>query len=210
MIARDLRGRGIKDERLLDAFRRVDRARFVPEVYRKDAYEDRPLHLTHGQTISQPYIVAVMTDRLKLTGTEKVLEIGTGSGWQTALLAELAREVWTVERLRPLAERAKKKLRGLGCKNIKFIVGDGSLGQPEGAPFDRILAAAGGPRLPSAWKEQLAEGGRLVAPVGPPDDQYLVTAVKHGGKLKCRRDLACRFVLLLGEAGFAAGTKLPA
>jgi protein-L-isoaspartate(D-aspartate) O-methyltransferase len=202
MIEYDLLRRGINDERLLAAIRRVDRGKFVTELEKPKAYADHPLHLTHGQTISQPYIVALMTDCLRLTGTEKVLEVGTGSGWQTALLAELAREVWTIERLEPLATMAEDRLTEMGYKNIRYFLQDGSLGYPSGAPFDRIIASAGCPKVPPSWEAQLAEGGRLVAPVGSPEDQYLCIGVKQNGRLVQETGISCRFVLMLGKEGF--------
>jgi len=159
---------GIHSARVLDAMARVDRARFVPAELRRDADGDFPLPIGFGQTISQPFVVAYMTERLGLTGGERVLEVGTGSGYQTALLALLAREVFSVEIIPELADRARGVLLGeLGLGNVSLRVGDGALGWPEGAPFDRILVGAAAPDVPEALVEQLARGGRMILPVGP-------------------------------------------
>jgi len=206
MVAYDLGERGIP-ARILDAFRKVDRIRFVPEFQREQAYEDRALPLTYGQTISQPYMVALMLQALQLNGPEKVLEIGTGSGYQTALLAQLCREVWTVERLEPLATTAEDRLDGLGYRNVRYRLGDGSLGWPEGAPFDRIVVSAACPAVPPALIEQLAEGGLLVAPVGSAETQDLVIGTKRNGQLETRRDTPCVFVRLIGAQGFPQGAE---
>jgi protein-L-isoaspartate(D-aspartate) O-methyltransferase len=203
MVEHELKARGIGG-RLLAAFGKVDRVRFVPELQREHAYEDRALPLTYGQTISQPYMVALMIEALQLSGAEKVLEIGTGSGYQTALLAELSREVWTVERLEPLATTAEDRLELLGYRNIRYRLGDGSLGWPEGAPYDRIIVSAACPSLPDALVAQLGEGGVLVAPVGPPDRQDMVIARRKDGKLETRRDTGCLFVRLIGAQGYQA------
>ena len=206
MVEFDLGERGIQP-RVLDAFRKVDRVHFVPEYQREQAYEDRALPLTYGQTISQPYMVALMLQALKLEGPEKVLEIGTGSGYQTALLANLCREVWTVERLEPLATTAEDRLDGLGYRNIHYRLGDGSLGWPDGAPYDRILVSAACPAIPAALIGQLAEGGLLAAPVGTHESQDLVIGTKRGGQLETRRDTPCVFVRLVGEQGFPQGAE---
>ncbi|MCZ7648396.1 MAG: protein-L-isoaspartate(D-aspartate) O-methyltransferase [Planctomycetota bacterium] len=206
MVEGDLRDRGISDRRVLDAFRKVDRAAFVPEYLREQAYTDRALQLSHGQTISQPYMVALMLQALKLCGTEKVLEIGTGSGYLTALLAELAREVWTVERIEFLATTAEDRLTDLGYANIRYRLGDGSLGWPEEAPYDRIVVSAACPRIPKALEEQLAESGLLVAPVGSAQEQELLTATRRGGKLETRAGPSCIFVRLIGQNGFSGET----
>lgn len=201
MVEYDLGERGIP-ARILDAFRKADRIHFVPEFQREQAYEDRALPLTYGQTISQPYMVALMLQALKVDGSEKVLEIGTGSGYQTALLAQLCREVWTVERLEPLATAAEDRLDRLGYRNVRYRLGDGSLGWPEGAPFERIVVSAACPAIPPALVGQLAEGGWLAAPVGNAEAQDLVIATKRGGQLETRRDTPCVFVRLIGEQGF--------
>jgi protein-L-isoaspartate(D-aspartate) O-methyltransferase len=203
MVEFDLKARGIRG-RVLEAFQKVDRISFVTELQRERAYEDRALPLTYGQTISQPYMVALMLEALQVRGPEKVLEIGTGSGYQTALLAELCREVWTVERIEPLATSAEDRLLALGYRNIRYQLGDGSLGWAEGAPYDRIIVSAACPSLPDALVAQLGEGGILVAPVGPPDRQDLVIGVKREGKVESRRDTGCVFVRLIGAQGYSA------
>ena len=203
MVEQDLKGRGIGDPRVLAAFRKVDRARFVTALEASHAYEDRALSLTHGQTISQPYMVAIMLQELQFTGKEKVLEIGTGSGYQTALLQELGGEVWTVERLEPLATGAEDRLEALGYTGIRFRLGDGTEGWPEWAPYDRIVVSAACPEIPAPLCEQLAEGGRLAAPVGPPQGQELVIGVKRKGRLERRYSTSCVFVRLIGKHGFS-------
>jgi len=202
MVEYDLRERGIKDARVLDVFRRVDRKHFVPEMDRKRAYDDRALILSHGQTISQPYMVALMTEALQLSGTEKVLEIGTGSGYQTAVLASLASDVFTVERIEFLATTAEDRLLDLGFKNIRYFLGDGSRGWTDHAPYDRIIVTAATPKIPQPLIDQLNEGGILVVPVGPPLSQELVVATKKNGKLEERRALECLFVKLIGSEGY--------
>jgi protein-L-isoaspartate(D-aspartate) O-methyltransferase len=201
MLEEHLRKRGIVG-RVLEAFRQVDRARFVPATQRESAYDDRALSITHGQTISQPYMVAMMLRALEFIGTEKVLEIGTGSGYQTALLSELAREVHTVERIEYLATTAEDLLRGLGYQNIHFRLGDGSLGWPEHGPYDRIVVSAACPALPPALVEQLGEGGLIAAPVGPPEGQELVIGRKEKGRLQVRNEGGCIFVRLVGAQGY--------
>jgi len=203
MVEGDLHGRGIRDGRVLRAFKTVDRALFVPEFHRDRAYQDRALPLTHGQTISQPYMVALVLEALKCTGEEKVLEVGTGSGYQTALLAEMVREVWTVERIEYLATQAEDRLLDLGYKNVHYRLGDGSLGWPEAAPFDRIVVSAACPAMPQALIDQLAEGGLIAAPVGEADNQYLVTGTKRNGKFEAHAGTSCVFVPLIGAQGFA-------
>lgn len=203
MIEYDLRERGVTDPRVLEAFRRVDRKQFVPDMAREHAYDDRALILNYGQTISQPYIVGLMTQALSLTGSERVLEIGTGSGFQAALLSTLAREVYTVERIEFLATTAEDRLLDLGIKNIHFRLGDGSKGWPEHAPYDRIIVTAACPEIPATLKEQLAEGGILVAPVGPPDEQELISLRRVNGKLIENSLGPCVFVKLIGAEGFA-------
>lgn len=202
MIEYDLRDRGVTDARVLDAFRKVDRKRFVPEMSLKHAYDDRALNLSHGQTLSQPYIVGLMTQALQLCGTERVLEIGTGSGFQTAILSVLAREVFTVERVEFLATTAEDRLLALGHKNIRYHLGDGSLGWPEHAPFERIVITAACPVVPAALKEQLAEGGKLVAPVGDAAEQELLVLTRQNGKFVEHNLGPCVFVKLIGAQGF--------
>src|SRR5437773_6079186 len=185
MVDEQLKRRGITDARVLDAMRRIPRHRFVEEGLAHSAYEDHPLPIGEGQTISQPYIVALMTSLLGLTGQEKVLEVGTGSGYQTAVLGALARRVCSIERLPRLAERARATLEALGVANVWIRVGNGALGWPDEAPFDRILVAAGGPSVPPPLVEQLVEGGRLVLPVGSAEDQVL-TVVERAAAERAR------------------------
>ena len=202
MVAEQLRRRGIRDERVLAAMAKVPRHLFVPSGSQSEAYEDRPLPIGDGQTISQPYMVAIMTQSLNLTGGEKVLEIGTGSGYQTAVLAELAREVFTVERLFALYQKAEIRLRNLGYENIHCWLGDGSIGWPEKAPFDGLLVTAGAPEVPEALKSQLAEGGRLVIPVGSRYSQSLLKIERVGGHFETEDITGCVFVPLVGEGGW--------
>jgi protein-L-isoaspartate(D-aspartate) O-methyltransferase len=204
MVEYDIKHRGVKDERVLDAFRRVDRKLFVPDMDRARAYEDRPLHLGHGQTISQPYVVAAMTEALNLKGTERVLEIGTGSGFQTAILATLAKEVFTVERIERLATTAEDRLLAMKFNNIRFRLGDGSCGWQEHAPYERIIVTAACPELPKPLLDQLGEGGIMVAPVGPPVEQELVIATKRNGQVSTRAGMPCIFVRLIGRDAFPA------
>src|SRR5438874_5725081 len=181
MITDQLAARGIRDQRVLEAMRRVPRHAFVLEESRALAYADRALPIGSGQTISQPFMVAVMTEALLLKGTERVLEIGTGSGYQAAILAELALEVISIERRPELAETARAMLAALGYANIQVIVGDGTVGFPSAPPFDRILVAAGEPRVPESLKQQLSPtGGRLVIPIGPAEQQRLAVIVRDG------------------------------
>ncbi len=202
MIRFDLHDRGVRDDRVLDAFRRVDRKRFVPEMAFKHVYDDRALILSHGQTLSQPYMVGLMTQALELKGGERVLEIGTGSGFQTAILACLAKEVYTVERIEFLATTAEDRLLDLGFKNIQFRLGDGSQGWPEHAPFDRIIITAACPKIPAGVERQLADGGILVAPVGPADEQELVAVSIKNGKRSEKLLGPCVFVKLIGSDGY--------
>jgi protein-L-isoaspartate(D-aspartate) O-methyltransferase len=204
MIAYDLKDRGISDERVLDAFRKVDRKHFVPQMERARAYDDRALVLTHGQTLSQPYIVGLMSQALQLTGKERVLEIGTGSGFQTGILATLAKEVYTVERVEYLATTAEDRLLDLGFKNIHFKLGDGTLGWKDHAPYDRIIVTAAAPQIPASLADQLVEGGILVAPVGPPTGQLLAVGTKTKGILNVRQGVECVFVKLIGREGYTS------
>src|SRR5438552_1520994 len=199
MVDEQLARRGITDARVLDAMRRIPRHRFVEEGLAHSAYEDHPLPIGEGQTISQPYIVALMTSLLGLTGQEKVLEVGTGSGYQTAVLGALARRVCSIERLPRLAERARATLEALGVANVWIRVGNGALGWPDEAPFDRILVAAGGPSVPPPLVEQLVEGGRLVLPVGSAEDQVLTVVERAGGETRTRQCGECKFVKLVGK-----------
>ncbi|MBI2016379.1 MAG: protein-L-isoaspartate(D-aspartate) O-methyltransferase, partial [Candidatus Rokubacteria bacterium] len=186
MVEEQLARRAIADERVLAAMRKVPRHLFVEEALRDRAYGDHPLPIGEEQTISQPYIVALMTALLELAGTAKVLEIGTGSGYQTAVLAELARRVCSIERLPRLAERARALLEGLGYDNVWIRVGGGTLGWPDEAPFDRILVTAGGPAVPPPLFQQLAEGGRMVLPLGDEANQTLTVVDKVGGEMGTR------------------------
>jgi protein-L-isoaspartate(D-aspartate) O-methyltransferase len=202
-IARQVRSQGVTDERVIEALSGLSRERFLPPKQRTHATEDRALPIGFEQTISQPLMVAVMSAELGLTGTERVLEIGTGSGYQTALLSVLAAEVYTVERLETLSLRARGVLDGLGRTNIRYRIGDGSLGWPEAAPFDRVLVTAGAPAFPRALFGQLREQGILVAPLGPSADQDLIHCRKQDGKPVRRIIMSCRFVKLIGAEGWA-------
>jgi len=204
MVREQLETRGIRDTRVLDAMRRIPRERFVPEHLRERAYDDAALPVECGQTISQPHMVAKMTELLELTGTERVLEVGTGTGYQTAILALLAGHVYTVEWHLPLLTAASRRLDELGLTNVTCRCGDGSQGWPEEAPFDAILVAAGAPDVPDALREQLAVGGRLVIPVGPPAEQVLVRVVRADDGFEQQTLFPCRFVKLLGREGWSA------
>jgi protein-L-isoaspartate(D-aspartate) O-methyltransferase len=192
----------IRDERVLAAMARVPREKFVSDDLRAFAYENRPLPIGHGQTISQPLIVAMMTEALDLTGDEKVLELGTGSGYQAAILAELTERVVTVERIAPLAERAVAVLAELGYHNVQVRLADDTLGWPEEAPYDAILVTAAAPDVPPALIEQLATQGRLVIPVGAHDVQELLLIVNSPSGLTTKRLGPCRFVPLVGAGGW--------
>lgn len=202
MVRRQLASRNIRDPRVLDAFRAVPRHRFVPRRERHFAYEDRPLRIGQGQTISQPYIVALMTQLLELSGDERVLEIGTGSGYQAALLAHLAAEVHTIERHSELAESAQAVLADLGLDNVHIHVGDGSLGWPEAAPYEAIVATAAAPSAPQPLLDQLADGGRLVLPVGDGRRQVLQRWRKEGERFEHDDVAPVAFVPLIGKAGW--------
>jgi protein-L-isoaspartate(D-aspartate) O-methyltransferase len=198
-IDEQLVARGIRDPRVLDAMRRVPRELFVPEVSQPLAYADRALPIGGGQTISQPYMVAAMTEALLLEGGERVLEIGTGSGYQAAILAELAAEVVSVERRPELADAARSTLAALGYRNVDVVVGDGTLGLVDRAPFDRIVVTAGAPRVPEALTRQLSgQRGRLVIPVGTPSQQWLTIVIRDGERCSETVRDACVFVPLLG------------
>ena len=197
MVESQLRARGISDQRVLDAMLRVPRHEFVPQAYRRQAYEDHPLPIGEGQTISQPYIVASMLAALELALTDKVLEIGTGSGYVTALLAELAAQVISMERHATLAAEATRRLSNLGYTNVKVVVGDGTLGYPAEAPYDAITVAAAAPELPPALLAQLNEGGRMIIPVGPSENQQLQLIRMRAGEPEIYVREACRFVPLV-------------
>jgi protein-L-isoaspartate(D-aspartate) O-methyltransferase len=202
MVEHQIEARGVHDPRVLEAMRRIPRHLFVPEPNRPRAYEDMPLPAGEGQTISQPYIVAWMTDLLRLDGHETVLEIGTGTGYQTAVLGMLARKVYTMERLEPLAKSARRRLEKLGFKNIEVTVGDGSKGFPEHAPYHGLIVTAGSPQVPQVLVEQLAEGGRLVIPVGTSSMQMLTIVEKHGDIISSTEKGSCVFVPLVGKYGW--------
>jgi protein-L-isoaspartate(D-aspartate) O-methyltransferase len=202
MLRRQLRGRGIVDLRVLEAMEKVPRERFVSPALINDAYADRALCIGCGQTISQPYIVALMTEALELEGSETVIEIGTGCGYQTAILAELTREVLSIERLEPLAEEARKTIAELGYRQVTIRTGDGTLGWPERAPFSRILVTAMAARCPPALFEQLAEDGILVIPLGGRESQNLLAIRKFEGRMLSTSLSGCRFVPLIGEQGW--------
>jgi protein-L-isoaspartate(D-aspartate) O-methyltransferase len=202
MVKVQLRGRGIRDERVLQAFEKVPRHLFVPSRARDSAYEDHPLGIGMGQTISQPYMVGLMTQELRLSGQERVLEIGTGSGYQTAILAELARHVYTVERIERLAQDARAVLDEQGYMNISFHVGDGTRGWADHEPYDRILVTAGAPAVPPALRDQLVDGGILVLPVGQSYFQTLQTVRRFGSRFREQSVCDCVFVRLIGEQGW--------
>lgn len=201
-LREELEHRGITDSNVLNAIEATERDRFVPESLRAAAYEDSALPIGNGQTISQPYIVALMTQELGLTGNEKVLEVGTGSGYQAAILARLCRSVVTIERIESLSLAARQLLGEMGLKNITFIVGDGTLGNAEHAPYDRIMVTASAPSVPEPLYQQLMLGGRLVAPIGDDDKQELVLVEKTNSGPKQTPVCGCRFVKLIGEAGW--------
>jgi len=202
MLERDLRRRDIDDPNVLRAMEAVPREEFVPPEYRAQAWVDGPLPIGEGQTISQPYIVALMTQLLEVTPGCEVLEIGTGSGYQTAILAYLVKRVYTIERFADLSSAARRVLGALGVSNVEFRLGDGSNGWPGRRTFDRIMITAAVPDLPEPIVAQLAERGRLVAPVGSPRVQQLTVAEKVRGKLIERQVCSCRFVKLIGARGF--------
>ncbi|MBI4847143.1 MAG: protein-L-isoaspartate(D-aspartate) O-methyltransferase [Nitrospirae bacterium] len=202
MVEAQLRARGIKDERVLSAMEEIPRHLFVSEDLKEMAYDDRPLPIGEDQTISQPYMVALMTELLRLKGDEKVLEIGTGSGYQTALLSRLASRVFSVERIAALALKAEKALDELHCGNVKISVSDGTLGLPGEAPYDGIIVTAGAPEIPQAYIGQLKTGGRLVIPVGSRYSQVLQLVQKTSSGIIVTESTGCVFVPLLGKEGW--------
>jgi protein-L-isoaspartate(D-aspartate) O-methyltransferase len=204
MVETQLVARGIEDARVLDAMREVPRHLFIDSGMEQSAYGDHALPIGNGQTISQPFMVALMTQALALEGPERVLEIGTGSGYQTAILARLAEQVFSVERVRALADRARATLESLGIANVAIMVGDGSIGWSEYAPYDRILVTAGAPRVPPSLTEQLADPGIIVVPVGTQGFQELRIFEKAGGTTKERSGGGCVFVPLVGKEGWNA------
>lgn len=208
MVQDQIIARGVSDRRVIDAMLKIPRHIFVQEAFAAQAYNDKALPIGEKQTISQPYIVALMTEKLALTGTEKVLEIGTGSGYQTALLATLADRVFSAERIRPLALRARKCLDSLRLFNVQLRINDGEgnpIGWEEESPFDAIIVTAGAPAIPEILVSQLAEGGRMVIPVGADASQQLITIVKGAdGELQQESSIECRFVPLIGKQGWQA------
>jgi protein-L-isoaspartate(D-aspartate) O-methyltransferase len=202
-LRESLEARGISDVRVLDAIEHTRRDLFVPESLQHAAYDDSALPIGHGQTISQPYIVALMTQELDLTGDEVVLEVGTGSGYQAAILARLCRRVITIERLESLAASSRRLLANLGLTNVECVVGDGTLGNAERGPYDRIIVTASAPAVPESLYAQLKPGGRLVAPVGDESVQELVRVEKTGAGPKFTAVCGCRFVKLIGQEGWS-------
>jgi protein-L-isoaspartate(D-aspartate) O-methyltransferase len=202
MVEQQLRARGIRDERVLEAMARVPRHEFVFEEHRYEAYEDHPIAIGEGQTISQPFVVAAMLEALELRPDDVVLEVGTGSGYETAVLAELVRMVYSIERIASLAERARAVLERLGYKNVTVVHGDGSQGLPEAAPFNAIVVSAAAPHVPKPLTDQLRDGGRLVIPVGSGFAQELQLVRKIGGAATTMYLEGVRFVPLIGRDGF--------
>lgn len=203
MVEEQLIPRGISDKRVLETFRKVPRHEFVGKDFMQSAYNDYPLPIGENQTISQPYMVALMTESLNLKGAEKILEIGTGSGYQAAILAELVKEVYTVERFQELADTAKKAFDKIGYKNIKIKVGDGTLGWEEFAPYDCIIVTAGAPGIPETLLKQLKDGGRLLIPIGSDGFGQILTLVENLGKaVRTSEICGCMFVPLIGKEGW--------
>ncbi len=203
MVRKQIEDRGVSDHRVLAAMREVPRHIFVGKSQWEMAYDDCPLPIGFGQTISQPYMVAIMTELLRLTGDEKVLELGTGSGYQAAILAKLSRWVYTIERIPELSENARENTASCGFNNITFIVADGTKGWPNEAPYHGIVVTAGAPHVPEPLFEQLAEGGRLVIPIGDRFSQNLKVVEKVQGQRRVRHFFDCRFVDLIGEHGWS-------
>ncbi len=203
MVQEQIINRGITNPLIIDAFLKIPRHLFVQEAMAAQAYSDSPLPIGEKQTISQPYVVAYMTDLLNLSGNEQILEIGTGSGYQTAILASLVKRVSTIERIRSLAMQARKVLDSLHLLNINIKIGDGTLGWPEEAPFDAILVPAGAPAVPEKVAAQLAPGGRLIIPVGDESNQTIIRIIKEkDGSLTRETGIGCRFVPLIGQEGW--------
>ncbi len=208
MVDRQLIARGISDPDVLKAMRGVPRDRFVPTKFLSDAYKDGPLPIGGGQTISQPYMVAVMTENLEIEPDNKILEIGTGSGYQTAVLLALTDNVYSIERITDIAEHARAVLRDLGYSDPNIKIGDGTLGWPEEGPFDGIIITSGAPSVPEPLKEQLADGGRMVIPVGPRHTQTLLKITRQGNRYTEKEITACVFVPLIGKHGWQQDTSL--
>lgn len=207
MVDQQIEARGVGDPRVLAAMRKVPRHLFIPRHLWDQAYNDYPLPIGEDQTISQPYIVALMTELLEIKETDRVLEIGTGSGYQAAILAELAAAVYSIDRVGGLADQARLVLDSLGYNNVKIRVGDGTLGWPEEMPFDAIIVTAGAPKVPRPLTEQLALGGRLVIPVGDMWSQTLTCVRKAESGLKFEYHGGCRFVRLIGKYGWDGGKE---
>ena len=200
MVKEQIAMRGVTDERVLRAMRKVPREQFVPEQIRGQSYSDGPLPIGYDQTISQPFVVAFMTEKLRLRPTDRVLEIGTGSGYQAAILAELAAKVYTIEIVEPLGKRAAQTLQRLGYKNVQVKIGDGYQGWPEYAPFDAVIVTCAPDHVPRPLVEQIKEGGRIIIPVGPAGDQTLYLLEKKNDRLEQRNVLPVSFVPMTGEA----------
>lgn len=207
MIKNQILSRGISDPRVLEVMSTIPREQFVPDALQKHAYEDRALKTQQAQTISQPYIVAYMTQHLSVSPASKILEIGTGTGYQTAILATLGAHVFTVERWPELRHQAENTLSHLNIHNVSYLVGDGSLGWPQHAPFDRIIVTAGAPQVPDRLTEQLADDGILIIPVGKEKEQILVTVIRRGSRTIETPTLPCRFVKLIGKDGWPTGSQ---
>ena len=203
MVTEQLKSREVSDQRVLDTFLNVPRHEFVESALAAQAYSDRALPIGHGQTISQPYMVGMMTQALNPQPTDRILEIGTGSGYQTAILSNLARSIFTIERVAPLAQRAKEIFGSLALTNVLQKVGDGSLGWKQYAPFDGIIVTAGAPDIPDSLLTQLADGGRLVIPTGPRERQILQIIERRDDQFHTKNDIACVFVPLVGEEGWS-------
>lgn len=202
MVEEQLRGRGIRDKRVLSAMAKIPRERFVAAEDIANAYGDFPVPIGAGQTISQPYIVADMLEKLELRPQDRALEVGTGTGYQAAILGELTTEVWTIERQPELADRARDILDRLGYRNVHVVLGDGSRGLPSHAPFDKILVAAAAPQLPSELVDQMADGGKMILPIGSRNEQQLHLVRKVGDEIVITKEDLCRFVPLVGEQGW--------
>ena len=203
MVEKQLRRRDIRNEAVLAAFEEVPRDRFVPADYLAEAHDDHPLPIGHGQTISQPYVVALMVQELNPQPHHRVLDVGAGSGYQTAILSKLVAHVYAIERIAALAERAAAALASLNVTNVTFHTADGTLGLPAEAPFDGIICGAAAPDVPESWIEQLADGGRIVLPVGGPYVQTLLVLEKQGETIRRRELCGVRFVKLIGRQGWA-------
>ena len=202
MVDRQLIPRGIKDDKVIEVFRNIPRHEFIPSKYQNSSYGNFPLPIGEDQSISQPFIVALMTQTLEINNTDKVLEIGTGSGYQAAILASLAKDIYSVERRDPLAKEAENTLRKLGFTNLKLKIGDGTLGWEEFAPYDKIMVTAAAPSLPEPLKEQLNPNGKIVIPIAAEFGQILTLFTKDGNKFNKEKVCECAFVPLIGQYGY--------